>query len=99
MRCHNPTNNPRFRLTHSSCVVPLRRWVGSEPSAQAEVLSLQCGIEAAQLRAAQLTETLKMRQVVEEELEWQALQQAERGRTGAFGVGAPAWPALPAECW
>ena len=97
MRCHNPTTNPRL-LTHSPCG-SLRRWVGSEPSAQAEVLSLQCGIEAAQLRAAQLTETLKMRQVVEEELEWQALQQAERGRGGAFGVGAPAWPALPAECW
>ena len=82
-------------------------WVGSEPSAQAELLALRHSIEVQQMRAHQMLQELQARQVVESELEWQLMQLQERRiglvHAGALlpdpyqhaGRAAAAWPELP----
>lgn len=84
-------------------------WVGSEPSAQAELLALRHSIEVQQLHAEQLLQELQARQIVEGELEWQLLQRQEQragfistrtntpdlhGHVADGGAGL-GWPKLP----
>jgi hypothetical protein len=60
-------------------------WVGSEPSAQAEVLSLRHSIEVQQLHTQQMLQELQARQIVESELEWQLMQRMEQQQQGYSG--------------
>lgn len=82
-------------------------WVGSEPSAQAELLALRHSIEVQQLHAQQMLQELQARQIVESELEWQLMQRQEQ-RIGPshpptakayhhMGYGAAGWPTLPSD--
>ena len=82
-------------------------WVGSEPSAQAELLALRHSIGVQQMHAHQMLQELQARQIIESELEWQLMQRQEQQIGGpiypptpdAYYVGkgraSPAWPELP----
>eukprot|EP01043_Picozoa_sp_COSAG02_P023287 COSAG02_NODE_1239_length_13713_cov_37.434259_11_plen_280_part_00 len=82
-------------------------WVGSEPSAQAELLALRHSIEVQQTHAHQMLQELQARQIVESELEWQLMQRQEQqigpmiypSTPDAYhvseGRAAAAWPELP----
>jgi hypothetical protein len=84
-------------------------WVGSEPSAQAELLALRHSIEVQQTHAHQMLQELQARQIVESELEWQLMLLQEQ-RIGPLYPPAPdahhhvgdaraaaAWPELPLD--